>query len=44
MSRFTDRLSTAQRQWLWLVVLWCGGLGAVLLLSGFVKLLMPAAG
>lgn len=31
-----------QKQWLWFVVLWCGGLLAVFALSGVIKLLMPA--
>lgn len=33
-------LTTKQKQWLWFVGLWCGGLGAALLLGGAIKLLM----
>lgn len=39
MSRCTDPVR--RRQWLWFIALWCGGLLAVLVLSGLVKLLMP---
>jgi hypothetical protein len=44
MSRFIDRLSRRQQQWLWFIVLWCGGLGAVLLLSAAIRLLIPDVG
>ena len=33
-------LTKKQQQWLWFVVLWCGGLGAVMLLAYLVRLLM----
>jgi hypothetical protein len=33
-------LTKKQQQWLWFVVLWCGGLAAVMLLAYLVRLLM----
>ncbi len=33
-------LTRKQQQWLWFVVLWCGGLAAAALLAYFVRLLM----
>lgn len=42
MPRFIERLSTGQRQWLWFFLLWCGGLGAVLILSAIIKIIMPS--
>ncbi len=33
-------LTEKQQQWLWFVVLWCGGLGAVLLLAYLIRLMM----
>ena len=42
MSRCIDKLSARQKQWLWFVLLWCGGLLGVFALSGLIKLLMPA--
>ncbi len=29
-----------RRQWLWFLVLWCGGLAAALILGGLVRLLV----
>jgi hypothetical protein len=33
-------LTKKQQQWLWFVVLWCGGLAAVMLLAHFVRLVI----
>ena len=33
------RLTKKQEQWAWFVGLWCGGLGAVLLLGYLIKLM-----
>jgi hypothetical protein len=33
-------LTKKQQQWLWFVVLWCGGLAAAALLAYMVRLLM----
>lgn len=33
MNRCTDK----QRQWLWFVALWCGGIGAALTLAYFIR-------
>ncbi len=33
MKKLWDSLSQKQRQWAWFVILWCGGLGSVMLLG-----------
>ena len=33
-------LTKKQQQWVWFVVLWCGGLAAAAMLAYFVRLLM----
>tara|TARA_B100000989_G_C19476862_1_gene443323 strand:+ start:210 stop:332 length:123 start_codon:yes stop_codon:yes gene_type:complete len=33
-------LSKHQRQWAWFVLLWCGGLGSVMLLGYVIRLAM----
>ena len=41
LIRLTDkifaRLTAKQRQWLWFVLLWCGGLFSVLLVAKFIR-------
>jgi uncharacterized membrane protein len=33
-------LTKKQQQWAWFIVLWCGGLGAVLLLAYVIRWMM----
>lgn len=40
MLRFIERLSPRKREWMWFIILWCGGLMAILLLSAIIKLLV----
>jgi hypothetical protein len=40
MMRFTER----QRQWLWFVGLFAGGLAAMLVLAGLVRLMLKIGG
>jgi hypothetical protein len=38
-QRWKD-LSDKQRQWLWFIALWLGGLGSVLLMSQVIRMMM----
>jgi hypothetical protein len=42
MKRFSNNISVKQRQWLWFIALWFGGLLAVASLSYAIRLLMFA--
>lgn len=40
VDKLWSRLSKKQRQWAWFVILWCGGLGAVMLLGFIIRTAM----
>lgn len=35
-----ENLTETQRQWAWFVILWCGGLGSVMLLGLIIRTIM----
>jgi hypothetical protein len=40
VSQRWKNLSDKQRQWLWFIALWLGGLGSVLLMSQVIRMMM----
>lgn len=39
INKITARLTVKQKQWLWFIILWIGGLAAVTLLGSLIKLI-----
>ena len=40
IDKLLNRLSKKQRQWAWFIILWCGGLGSVMLLGLIIRTMM----